>query len=108
MAKKKEVSMDVVLKRLDEHDQRFDRLEKKLGDHDRRFDKIDAKFDKIDAKFDKIDAKFDEVLTGIDKIVGEMEKSREDRIFSVAKDREQDGKIENLDKRGRELETSKA
>jgi len=108
MVKKKEVSMDVVLKKLDEHDQWLDRIEKKLADHDRRFDRIDAKFDVIDAKFDKVDAKFDEVLTGIDKIMAEIERSREDRVFSVAKDREQDGKIEILDKRVKVLEESKA
>ena len=54
----------------------------------------------------KISKLRDEIITSLDKIIKELETAREDRIFAIAKDREQDQKIEDLDKRVAILETS--
>ena len=56
----------------------------------------------------KVDTGFDRLLTGQDKIIRELEKSREDRIFAFAKDKEQDSRLDNLDGRVKKLETVNA
>ncbi|MBN3033879.1 MAG: hypothetical protein JW873_07280 [Candidatus Saganbacteria bacterium] len=54
---------------------------------------------------EEIKDKFDRVLTGQDKIMKELEKAREDRVFAVGKDREQDGRLDELDGRVKKLES---
>lgn len=76
MAEKKKEKLDYVLEKLHEHD----------------------------SKFEKIDNRFDEVMGGLDKVIGELEKAREDRVFAVAKDREQDRRLDGLDVRVKKLE----
>jgi len=48
------------------------------------------------------------VATTLDKIMGEIEKSREDRVFASAKDKEQDKHFDNLFKRLDALEASRS
>ena len=48
-----------------------------------------------------------EIATNFDRVFKEFEKTREDRIFAVAKDREQDEKIGSLDKRVKFLEETR-
>ena len=55
----------------------------------------------------EVNLNFDKLLVGQDKIISELEKAREDRIFAIAKDREQDAKLNNLDSRVSKLETSR-
>jgi len=57
-----------------------------------------------DKRFDAVDEQFNDIKTTLDLILKEMEGIREDRIFAIAKDRELDQKIDNLDKRVRILE----
>jgi len=52
----------------------------------------------------EIKDKFDQILKGQDKIIGDLEKAREDRVFAVGKDREQDGRLDELDGRVKKLE----
>jgi hypothetical protein len=45
-----------------------------------------------------------DMLGGLDKVMGELEKAREDRIFAIGKDREQDQRIDHLEKRVERVE----
>jgi len=49
--------------------------------------------------------KFDRVLAGQDKIIKELENGREDRVFAVGKDREQDRRLDGLEVRVGKLES---
>ena len=49
-----------------------------------------------------------EVLNRFDRVFKEFEKAKEDRVFAIGKDREQDQKIEHIDKRVKILEESRA
>jgi len=39
-------SFEIIFKKLDKHDKRFDKVEEKLEEHDGRFDKLDARLDR--------------------------------------------------------------
>ena len=64
-----------IMEKLQEHDQRFekidgrlDKIELKLIAHDAKFSNMDEKFSNMDAKFSNMDARFDrieKVITGV-------------------------------------------
>jgi hypothetical protein len=110
MTAKKKNKLDLILAKLTEHDRRFDEHDRRFDEHDRRFDNQDLKFEGIekilydhkhrsDKIEEKLDRKFDEVMTSLDKISGELEKTREDRVFAKAKDDEFDRCIRDLNLR---------
>ena len=45
-----------------------------------------------------------EIMGGLDRISGDLEKMREDRIFAQGKDREQGGRLDNLEGRMQKVE----
>jgi chromosome segregation ATPase len=94
----------VITKKQEEHDKQFAVITKKLEEHDRRFEAINVRLGEHDRRFDEFGKKFDELLTGQDKIITELEKAREDRVFSIAKDREQDRRLESLEDRMQKVE----
>jgi len=105
MTEKKKGKLDQILDKLSEQDKRFDA-------HDNSFKKIADKLLEHDGKFEtmdaKIDDKFDKVLTGLDKIMGEMEKSRQDRVLAKGKDDEQDRRIGGLEGRMQKIDAKVA
>jgi erythromycin esterase-like protein len=110
MEKKKDKS-DQILIKLGEHDKKFEGITKKLEQHDRKFIEHDKKLDVITKKLEEHDQmfgefrnKFSDILTGQDKIIKELETAREDRVFAIAKDREQDRRLDGLEDRTQKLE----
>jgi chaperonin cofactor prefoldin len=79
-------------------DSRIDSLENRMGSFESRMDTFDVKL--TDFR--------NEMLTNFDKVFKEFKKIREDRVFAIAKDRKQDRQIENLDKRVKILESTRA
>ena len=60
--------LDRMDSRLDQMDNRLDQMDNRLDQMDERFDKMDERFDKMDERFDKMDERFDKVendMTGI-------------------------------------------
>ena len=47
--------------KLEEHDERFNKIEGKLQEHDKKFNKIEGKLQEHDERFDKIDEKFNKI-----------------------------------------------
>ena len=50
---------DKILKKLENHDEKF-------KDHDEKFDKIDKRFDEVDKRFDEVGKRFDKVEDTLD------------------------------------------
>ena len=50
-----------VMEKLQEHDQKFEKIERKLEQHDAHFLHIDQRFKNMDARFDRIE----KVVTGV-------------------------------------------
>lgn len=52
-----------VLKKLEEHDRRFDGHDRRFDDHDRQFDVIVKKLDEHDRRFAEHDRRFDRLIS---------------------------------------------
>ena len=71
----------------------------------KKLSEVFATKDDLNQLKEEFGGKFDLVLAGQDKIMGEFEKAREDRVFAVGKDREQDRRLDGLEGRVGKLET---
>jgi erythromycin esterase-like protein len=111
MAVKKKDKSDQILKKLEVHDKNFKVITNKLEEHDRKFIEHDKKLDVITKKLEEHDQmfgefrnKFSDILTGQDKIIKELETAREDRVFAIAKDKDQDRRLNGLEDRVQKVE----
>ena len=52
--------MNLVLKKLNERDEKFIAIDKRFDDVDKRFDAVDKRFDQHDKRFDQHDKRFDQ------------------------------------------------
>lgn len=62
------MSTQLILKKLEEHDRKFDLIFDKLNKHDSLFDKFFQKLDALDQKFELLFGKFEEVDVRFDAI----------------------------------------
>jgi chromosome segregation ATPase len=58
--------------KLQEHDQRFNKIEEKLEEHDERFNKIEGKLQEHDDRFNKIDESLEIIKLDIEFIKNEL------------------------------------
>ena len=58
--------MNLVLKKLNERDEKFIAIDKRFDDVDKRFDAVDKRFDQHDKRFDQHDKRFDQLDRQID------------------------------------------
>lgn len=79
------MNMEKIMKKLedhdakfDAHDARFDTIDKRFNDHDARFDAIDKRFSDHDARFDAHDARFDALDSQVDFLAQKMIEHDED------------------------------
>ena len=104
MAEKKKDKSDQILKKLEDHDRKFDLIDKKFDVIDKRFDMVEKKLGEHDRTFGEFRNKFSDILTGQDKIIKELEIAREDRVLAIGKDREQDRRLDGLENRTQKVE----
>src|SRR3989338_3821397 len=75
-----------LMDKLQEHDQRFDKIESKLEQHDLRFLQMDQKFLNVESRLDHVEGMFDHVegrLDRIEKVVTGVMSNHETRIKKV-------------------------
>jgi len=92
-----------ILNRLDNFEERFDRIDARLGGFDERFAKIDERFISIDERFAKIDerfAKIDEQFVKIDERFAKVDE-RFVKVFEFLK--KIDCRLDNLQSRQDEI-----
>jgi len=63
--------------KLQEHDERFNKIEEKLQEHDQRFNKIEEKLEEHDERFNKIEGKLQEHDKKFNKIEGKLQEHDE-------------------------------
>jgi len=63
--------------KLQEHDERFNKIEEKLQEHDQRFNKIEEKLEEHDERFNKIEGKLQEHDKRFNKIEGKLQEHDE-------------------------------
>jgi len=61
------IGLDEILKRLDQHDRKFNEILAVLKEHTARLDEHDRKFNEIVARLDEHDKKFNEILSRLDE-----------------------------------------
>jgi len=61
------IGLDEILKRLDQHDRKFNEILAVLKEHTARLDEHDRKFNEIVARLDGHDKKFNEILSRLDE-----------------------------------------
>lgn len=93
---------DPVIKKLLEHDKRFDKIDKHLENHDKQFEGVRKKLFDHDDHFDKLDAKidnrFNQTLTVLDKILIIVQRVDQERVFTFAAVQRLQKNIENQQK----------
>jgi len=87
--------MEIILAKLSQLDQRFDKLNSDIGKRfesiDKRFDAVDKRFDGINSQFESIDKRFD----GVDKKLADHD-DQFDRV--IDKLINHDGRIEKIER----------
>jgi chromosome segregation ATPase len=68
--------------KLQEHDERFNKIEEKLQEHDQRFNKIEEKLEEHDERFNKIEEKLQEHDKKFNKIEGKSQ-DHDDRFNKI-------------------------
>ena len=66
-----------IMGKLQEHDQRFEKIERKLDQHDVHFLHIDQRFQNMDARFDRLE----KVVTGVMSGHGTRIKKLEEKVY---------------------------
>jgi len=68
--------------KLQEHDERFNKIDEKLQEHDQRFNKIEEKLEEHDERFNKIEGKLQEHDKKFNKIEGKLQ-DHDDRFNKI-------------------------
>jgi chromosome segregation ATPase len=72
--------------KLQEHDKKFNKIEEKLQEHDERFNKIDEKFNKIEGKLQDHDDRFNKIDESLEIIKLDIEFIKNELKQKVSRD----------------------
>jgi archaellum component FlaC len=73
---------DRIVNKLEEHDERFDKVDRWTAGADHKFDSIEKKFEAVDRRFDQVDQRFEAVDRRFDQVDrGSMQSIRSVRIM---------------------------
>jgi len=106
---------DKIIKKLLNHDKRFDKIDKRFTAVDARFDKIDKRFTAVDARFDKVEDSIHEFrreyLTGYEEMITILKRLDEERVFTVERVNRLETRVdqhdEEITQHGKELQKVK-
>lgn len=73
------MSLNKIIDKLTEHDQRFDMIKRRLDYHDKRFDDHDRRFEKLE---NDIASLKDEMLQRLDWLIGAFRRLDEERLVT--------------------------
>jgi len=92
--------------KLQEHDERFNKIEEKLQEHDQRFNKIEEKLEEHDERFNKIEGKLQEHDKKFNKIEGKLQE-HDERFDKIDKKFNKiEGKLQDHDDRFNKIDES--
>jgi len=84
---------DFLVRKLNEHDKRFDWVDKRFDLIDERFGAVDGRLDKMDGRLDKMDGRLDKMDGRLDKMDGRLDKM--DQRISTLENKLDSGQLAN-------------
>ncbi len=91
------IMSEEIIKKLNEHDQRFNEHDKRFNEHDKRFDEHDKRFDEHDKRFDQIDKRFDQIDKRFDGIDHRIDRLDQRVDFIARKVLEHDTRLDRIE-----------